>query len=132
MFGPFFAVRRVETDCGGIPGKSLEILRWEPARKAYVIADFDDDGVYSEFRLTVSGSTWSLSDVGVSRGKKYWHRCAWTISTDKNRITQRCDDSPDGKAWTLSAEGLFQKVNANAARWTVARRPTSRGGSLRQ
>src|SRR5262250_2108721 len=33
MFGPFFAVRHVETNCGGIPGKSLEIMRWESTRR---------------------------------------------------------------------------------------------------
>src|SRR5262245_12828391 len=74
MFGDFFAVRHVETDCSGVRGKSLEIMRWEQAKKAYVIADFDDDGVYSEFTINVAGSTWSLVDVGVIDHKKYWHR----------------------------------------------------------
>ena len=110
MFGAFFAVRHVDTNCGGIAGKSLEIMRWEPAKKAYVITDFDDDGVYSEFTIAVNGPTWSLTDIGVVRGQKFWHKCAWTMSPEKTRIVQRCDESTNGKTWTLSADGLFEKV----------------------
>jgi hypothetical protein len=109
MFGEFFAVRRAETNCSGVRGKSLEILRWEHTQKAYIITDFDDDGVYSEFAIKVNGPTWSLVDAGVSGGKKFWTRCSWT-SPDGNRIVQTCNDSSDGKKWTLREEGLFEKV----------------------
>lgn len=59
--GGFFLVHRVDARMAGEPGRSLEIIGYDPGAQGYVSRSYDDQGVVLDFACSLEGKRWRIT-----------------------------------------------------------------------
>lgn len=97
-------------DQKGVLTSGVEINGYDPAKKAYAVFVFENDGSTSTGSLTVSGKTWTgvTSRAGVD-GKVYQTRSVTTFSDDGRSATTKVAISPDGSSWVAAFEYVMKR-----------------------
>ncbi len=110
LLGGFFLVRRYKETGPGGELNGIEVLGYDPVKKAFTDSGFDSSGFAGSGTWTVSGDTWSFVGGGVAGGKEFRQRCTLTFGAGSTTaFTVKCDASPDGGAWTPVFEGKWTK-----------------------
>lgn len=86
--------------------RHMSVIGYSPISKSYTWEFFDlNSGSTISLSGTSSGNSWKFSGSGISRaGKRFQERCTNDF-TPSGSVTFKCETSPDGKTWRLSAEG---------------------------
>ena len=107
--GNFFIERRFEGKGPMGEMKGLEILGYDPAKKAHTFNFFDSMGMTGSGTMTLSGSTWTTSGTGSMGGQTMHDRCTLAFGAGSTTLTIKCEMSADGKTWAPSFEGVATK-----------------------
>ncbi len=108
--GNFAVERRFEGTgpMGKISG--IEIMTYDPAKKAHTYTYFDNMGSIGSGTLTISGSTWTGTGTSNMAGKTMHDRCKLTLGAGSTTLAISCEMSTDGKTWTHVFDGKATKT----------------------
>ena len=96
--GGHFVVHRWSGRVGEAEVHGLEVIGYDRESGKYKTHFFDNDGNTGTEELTVHDRTWTW--LGQQVMGSSWHRCTSVVSDDRNTMTARHEQSPDGKTWT--------------------------------
>ena len=104
--GGAFLVQRSEAPNSEFP-RSTAVIGPDDAAEAYGMLYFDSRGVSRIYKMTFSGSIWTLwrEFPGFSQ------RFHGTLSEDKNRITAYWERSSDGSNWERDFDITYTRVS---------------------
>lgn len=94
--GQYAMIHYADSNMGDDKIHAIEIIGYDPARKAYFGPFFDDHGGAGQEEISTDGKTWTWYGENVM-GVKY-HRCN-AVFTDDNTITALHEFSDDGQSW---------------------------------
>jgi hypothetical protein len=95
--GKYSIIHYADSSVGGEKINAIEIIGYDPSRKAYFGPFFDSQGGAGWEEITFEGNTWTWRGENVM-GVRY-HRCKAIFSEDGNVLNARHEQSGDGVNW---------------------------------
>ena len=106
--GQYAMIHYADSNMGKLIIHGIEIIGYDPSRKAYYGPFFDDQGSAGWEEIKFENNTWIWNGVNVM-GVKY-HRCRASFQ-DKNTITAIHDHSHDQISWKKWMDITLRKGN---------------------
>jgi hypothetical protein len=106
--GNYAMIHYVSSSIGEEKIHGIEVIGYDPLRKAYFGPFFDDHGSAGWEEISVDGNTWTWHGENVM-GVKY-HRCIATFR-DGNYIVARHERSNDGGNWQPWMDIALKKIS---------------------
>jgi Protein of unknown function (DUF1579) len=95
--GGYALIHHADSTVGEDHIRAIEIIGYDPARRAYFGPFFDDQGGAGWEEIRVDGATWTWRGEHVL-GVRH-HRATAVVSADGNTISARHERSGDGVNW---------------------------------
>lgn len=110
MPGNFFIERRFEGKGPMGQMSGLEIMGYDPGKKAHTYAFFDGTGMSASGTVSITGNTWAFTGVSNMAGKTMQERCNLVLGAGSTSLKIMCEMSGDGKSWSPIFEGTATKA----------------------
>jgi hypothetical protein len=108
LHGEYAMIHYANSKMGEIQIEGIEIIGYDPVRKAYFGPFFDNQGSVGWEEIKLDKETWTWNGENVM-GVKY-HRCKAVFKNEKT-ITALHEHSDDGKKWLKWMDITLSKID---------------------
>ena len=110
ILGGFFIQFQISTKGAMGESRSIEIVGYDPANKAFSSNEYYDDGTTASGAYAFNGNTFTYKGKVIVGGKPYMVTNTMIFTADSMSFAVKGDISTDGKAWAPLFEGQFTKA----------------------
>ena len=110
ILGDFFIQFQISIKGAMGESRSIEIVGYDPANKAFPSNEYYDDGTTASGAYAFNGNTFTYKGKFIVGGKPYIVKTTMIFTADSMSFAVKGEISTDGKAWAPLFEGQFTKV----------------------
>ena len=110
LAGGFFLVHRLNGHFGDSPAACIEVIGHDPARRAYALHTFYNNGTTNAWELREQSGTWTLTGEWDTPEGPVQVRCVSSFGHEGRSITGTWEYSNDGSSWRTFLEATSTRA----------------------